>query len=93
VSLFAVSLHTVIELTNQPIAFDELISKAIAYGINDTGWKIALKKFLDFEVRSESESHRVLAPGHVTLFTWSASDYQAITFYTEDPTGPRRARH
>lgn len=38
----------------EPIHFDEFVSKAIRAGFKDRrdkGWKIALKKFLDFEVR------------------------------------------
>jgi hypothetical protein len=39
----------------EPIHFDEFISRALKAGLKDRrdkGWKVALKKFLDFEVSS-----------------------------------------
>ena len=37
---------------DQPLSFDELISKSIATGISETGWKKKLKRFLDLQVCS-----------------------------------------
>jgi hypothetical protein len=42
----------------QPISFDELISKAIASGIEERGWKPKLKRFLDLQViKTRTSSH------------------------------------
>jgi hypothetical protein len=38
----------------QPISFDELISKVIASGIDEKGWRIKLKRFLDLQVNLHS---------------------------------------
>jgi hypothetical protein len=47
----------------QPISFDELISKGIASGIDEKGWRIELKRFLDLQVNLNSlsqKSHLIL---------------------------------
>lgn len=38
-------------LTDQPISFDEFISKALANGITHRSYKVRLAKFLDMQVR------------------------------------------
>ena len=50
----------------EPIHFDEFVSRAIRAGLKDRrdkGWKIALKKFLDFEVGFQC-SRRLLSGKH-----------------------------
>ncbi|BEI82481.1 hypothetical protein CcaverHIS002_0303490 [Cutaneotrichosporon cavernicola] len=50
-------------LRYEPLPFDELVSHAVAAGINSRGWRPRLKKFLDLK---------------------------GVTYFTADPTAPRR---
>ena len=53
----------------QPISFDELISKAIANKISGKGWKDQLKRFLDLQVRTTiAFTRHVLIAGHHILY-------------------------
>lgn len=54
-------------LRYEPIAFDELISRALAAGIAARGWKDELKRFLDTRVGSCDAQYRADTAGRYIL--------------------------
>jgi hypothetical protein len=73
----------------QPISFDELISKGIASGIDEKGWRIKLKRFLDLQVNLIPTPENSSNPPRDSF---NLANTQGVTYFTEDPTGNRRRR-
>lgn len=61
-------------LRYEPISFDELVSRAFAAGVQGKAWQPKLKRYLDLKV----------------MFLSIPADHQGVTYYTMDPTAPRR---
>lgn len=62
-------------LRYEPLPFDELASRAIAAGVSERGWRPRLKRFLDLKVSWHRDGR---------------ADYKGVTYFTSDPTAPRR---